>query len=113
MKCSQIIIVAVLTLKEVKLHPMKNLAMKRSCCNCSIPIDGRVSSYSLENFDYTLCIPCQRMLQDKWDSTTRHALSLYFLLRKKGIPAELEKCDGYKTIDIAVTDARLNIEVDG
>jgi very-short-patch-repair endonuclease len=41
------------------------------------------------------------------------ALVLYLLLRKKGIPAELEKSDGHKKIDIAVVEARLNIEVDG
>ena len=29
------------------------------------------------------------------------------------VPAELEKWDGFKTIDIAVTDAKVNIEVDG
>ena len=29
------------------------------------------------------------------------------------MPAELEKWDGYKTIDIAVTEAKVNIEVDG
>ena len=40
-------------------------------------------------------------------------MALYFLLRKKGIPAELEKSDGFKTIDIAVVKAKLNIEVDG
>jgi very-short-patch-repair endonuclease len=30
-----------------------------------------------------------------------------------GVPAELEKFDGYKTIDIAVVEAKVNIEVDG
>src|SRR5215510_316024 len=32
---------------------------------------------------------------------------------KKGIPAQLEKYDGYKTIDIAIPEYKLNIEVDG
>jgi very-short-patch-repair endonuclease len=50
---------------------------------------------------------------EQWNAATKHALSLYFLLKKKGIRAELEKCDGFKTIDIAITEARLNIEVDG
>jgi very-short-patch-repair endonuclease len=35
-----------------------------------------------------------------------------FSLKKRGVPAELEKFDGYKTIDIAVVDAKVNIEVD-
>jgi very-short-patch-repair endonuclease len=38
---------------------------------------------------------------------------LYFALKKRGVPAKLEKCDGFKTIDIAVPDAKVNIEVDG
>jgi very-short-patch-repair endonuclease len=46
-------------------------------------------------------------------TTTRHALVLYLLLKKMGIPAELEKYDGHKRIDIAVVEAKLNIEVDG
>ncbi len=29
------------------------------------------------------------------------------------MPAELDKWDGFKTIDITVTDAKVNIEVDG
>ena len=31
----------------------------------------------------------------------------------RDVPAELEKYDGFKHIDIAVTDAKVNIEVDG
>jgi very-short-patch-repair endonuclease len=92
---------------------MKNLAVVRTCCNCLQPIDERVSKYSVEHFDFMLCIPCQKTMQNKWNAATKHALSLYFLLKKKGIRAELEKCDGFKTIDIAITEARLNIEVDG
>jgi very-short-patch-repair endonuclease len=34
-------------------------------------------------------------------------------LKLRGVPAELEKFDGYNTIDIAVVDAKVNIEVDG
>jgi very-short-patch-repair endonuclease len=92
---------------------MKNLVINCTCCNCQQPIDERVSTYSLEHFQFALCIPCQKKMQDKWNAATKHALSLYFLLKKKGIRAELEKCDGFKTIDIAITEARLNIEVDG
>ena len=38
---------------------------------------------------------------------------MYLSLKSRGVPAELEKFDGYKTIDIAVVDAKVNIEVDG
>lgn len=40
-------------------------------------------------------------------------MKLYVVLRRRGVYAELEKYDGFKTIDIAVTNAKVNIEVDG
>jgi very-short-patch-repair endonuclease len=90
----------------MKLHPMNKPLVTHSCCNCQHPIDEQV-------YNYSLCIPCQRSLRDKIEATTPHTLALYFLLRKKGIAAQLEKFDGFKTIDIAVVEAKLNIEVDG
>lgn len=38
---------------------------------------------------------------------------MYFALRERGVPAQLEKDDGFKTIDIAVPSVKVNIEVDG
>jgi very-short-patch-repair endonuclease len=92
---------------------MKKTDTQLSCCNCGQRIDNRVQQFSLDHFDYALCIPCQDRLRDRIEMTTPHTLALYFLLRKKGINAQLEKFDGFKTIDIAVVEARLNIEVDG
>jgi very-short-patch-repair endonuclease len=93
--------------------PMKKPETRHACCNCNKLIDDRVHHFSLDHFDYALCIPCQDQLRDRIELTTSHTLALYFLLRKKGINAQLEKFDGFKTIDIAVVEARLNIEVDG
>jgi hypothetical protein len=44
---------------------------------------------------------------------TDDALDLYFALKECGVPAELEKYDGYKTVDIAIEEAKVHIEVDG
>jgi len=41
------------------------------------------------------------------------AKALHRALVDLGIPAELELFDGYKTVDIAVPDANIHIEVDG
>lgn len=38
---------------------------------------------------------------------------MYFALKVRRVPAELEKFDGYKHIDIAVVEVKVNIEVDG
>jgi very-short-patch-repair endonuclease len=41
------------------------------------------------------------------------AVTLYFKLKEHGVAAELDKHDGYKTIDIAIEDAKVHIEIDG
>lgn len=84
-----------------------------NCLNCNNHLSEREFYYSIENFNYPLCIVCQQSLREKIDITTKENLELYFALRGRGVPAELEKFDGYKTIDIAIVDARVNIEVDG
>jgi very-short-patch-repair endonuclease len=44
---------------------------------------------------------------------TDEARALHKALVDEGVPAELEKWDGYKHIDIAIPEARINIEIDG
>lgn len=87
---------------------------KRSiCCQCNEPISSKVFSFSTDNFEIALCIPCQEDFKIKLQKATPVAVALFKELKKRGVPAELEKWDGTKTIDIAVVDAKVNIEVDG
>lgn len=67
----------------------------------------------MENFELPLCIPCQDDFKFKSQKASPLSIILYKQLKKRGVPAELEKWDGTKTIDIAVVDAKVNIEVDG
>lgn len=83
------------------------------CRNCSAAINQHVIAYSTETFGYPLCIPCQQDVGNKFNYSTKETINLYFCLRERGVPAELEKFDGYKTVDIAVAEAKVNIEVDG
>jgi hypothetical protein len=83
------------------------------CQNCSCFIEQKVYHWSIKHFQVSLCIPCQQAIGDKVLSTTRETSKLYFSLKRRGVPAELEKSDENKTVDIAITDARVNIEVDG
>ena len=83
------------------------------CCHCNITISKQVFSFSMDNFEIPLCIPCQEEFKLKCQKATPIAIELYKQLKKRGVPAELEKWDGNKTIDIAVVDAKVNIEVDG
>ncbi len=49
----------------------------------------------------------------KKTKATPEARKLYYELKERGVPAQLEKWDGHKTIDIAIPEAKINIEVDG
>lgn len=83
------------------------------CRNCSAAINQHVISYSTDTFGYPLCISCQQDIGQKFNYSTKETINLYFSLRDRGVPAQLEKFDGYKNIDIAVAEAKVNIEVDG
>ena len=81
------------------------------CRNCSAAINQHVISYSTNTFGHPLCITCQLDIGNKFNYSTKETINLYFSLRDRGVPARLEKYDGYKT-DIAVVEAKVNIEVD-
>lgn len=85
------------------------------CIECGCYLQRDVFNYSTQNFGHPICRSHQDWIRDIYNntSTTPQAIDLYLALRSRGVPAELEKWDGYKTIDIAVTDAKVNIEVDG
>lgn len=85
------------------------------CIECDVKIDLRVFKYSIDNYSHPLCRNCQEWFKDilEYSTATDYAINLYFSLKDRGVPATLEKSDGFKTIDIAVPDAKVNIEVDG
>lgn len=82
-------------------------------CNCDLYKNPKTRYYSFQNFGVTLCHQCQEWYKSTKQEASFFAAKLYFALRIREIPAELEKFDGFKHIDIAVPKARLNIEVDG
>ena len=90
---------------------MKHYEKMHSCLHCHSYIDEQAYTYSTSNYGYELCYTCQSLIN--LNNSTEEATRLYLSLKRRGVPAELEKYDGYKTIDIAVVDARVNIEVDG
>lgn len=49
-----------------------------------------------------MCLDCQKTFRERSDRSTKDAVKLYVALRRRGVYAELEKYDGFKTIDIAV-----------
>ena len=53
------------------------------------------------------------VIDEKGREPTREAVKLGDELSRLGYKAELEKWDGHKHIDIAITQAKFNIEIDG
>lgn len=84
------------------------------CCHCHKYIHESTYSYSTYYFGLSFCMPCQEKFKNYLSKgCTKETLKLFIELKNKDIPVELEKYDGYKTIDIAIVSAKLNIEVDG
>ena len=86
---------------------------RKQCCDCRVRIEEPVFLYSMEQYEMPLCRRCQLAFKDKAERATKDAIKLYVALKLRGVPAKLEKFDGHKTIDIAVIEAMVNIEVDG
>jgi very-short-patch-repair endonuclease len=83
------------------------------CTECYSPINGNVANYSINKFGIPLCVEHQHWVEFMSQQSTLEAIRLYFALKQRGVPAQLEKFDGYKHIDIAIPEAKVNIEVDG
>ena len=90
------------------------------CSHCEDDISKEVADYSIKNYGRPLCRDCQKnygplkqKFQKKQKKSTSEAKKLYESLIRMGINAKLEQWDGYKHIDIAIPDCRVNIEVDG
>lgn len=83
------------------------------CLECGNLLSYEVFDYSVSHYGLPLCRSCQEWIKGMQFQSTNETISLYFQLKIRGVPARLEKNDGYKTIDIAVPEAKVNIEVDG
>jgi very-short-patch-repair endonuclease len=90
------------------------------CSECDEYLSKKEYEYSIKLYGKALCRDCQKGFapikkkhQKKKKNSTPETIKLCKTLRKMGINAELEKYDGYKHIDIAIPEVKLNIEVDG
>lgn len=83
------------------------------CLECDCIINDSVIEYSNKKYGIPLCINHQRWIENMSQITTFYTIRLYFALKNFGIYSELEKFDGFKHIDIAIPQVKLNIEVDG
>lgn len=94
--------------------------MSLYCNECKAPISSDVYTYSLNKFQRPLCLNHQKKVpvskanrEISKPEPTPEQKALHSALKRRGVPAKLEKWDGHKHIDIAVVSSRVNIEVDG
>ncbi|HEV8508782.1 MAG TPA: DUF559 domain-containing protein [Chitinophagaceae bacterium] len=90
---------------------MRTRRPSQHCLHCRTAPAETASDRSSLQFEFALCNNCAKKIQSGYIST-REAIKLYLSLRAEGVNAELDKSDGYKTIDIVVESARIHIEVD-
>lgn len=91
---------------------MKNNEKTKNCLHCNSYIDKKVCKDSRTKHGFELCFECQQKLISS-NKGTSETTKLYLSLKKRHVPAELEKFDGFKIVDIAIDDAKVNIEVLG
>ncbi len=87
------------------------------CSKCNKSIDEKVYDYSRKRWGNALCREHQPQPVKESSSIkhqpTQEARKLGNLLIDMGHKVEFEKYDGYKHIDIAIVNKKVNIEVDG
>lgn len=90
------------------------------CSKCQVFVPVREYNYSIEHYGIVLCRKCQEGYaalkakhEEKKKKSTPEAQKLHEILIKNGFNAKLELWDGFKHIDIAIPDYKINIEVDG
>jgi very-short-patch-repair endonuclease len=102
------------------------------CSKCGKRIGPGVFGHSVSKYGKPLCMNCQPQTKASYVNSsepsrlilmdghgsldpkiTPEARRLGEILLRKGWPVEFEKWDGHKHIDIAIVEAKVNIEVDG
>lgn len=91
---------------------MRNTHVPHLCLNCNDALTDLEIYHSVNRLGHPLCPSCQKELKAKLEQTSRETIKLYFLLKQRGINVELEKDESQNTIDIAIVNAKVNIEVD-
>jgi len=91
---------------------MKKLT-ENNCIKCNYPLFDSVYEYSKSNIGFCLCKKCQDWYREKGNKPTWETKILYLALKERNVPVEIEKNDGFKSIDLAIPQLKFNIEVDG
>ncbi|WP_425237201.1 hypothetical protein [Ulvibacterium sp.] len=85
-----------------------------TCLECNKNLGYLDHRNSMESLGVELCSQHKARMEDlmKKKGTPLEAIQLYYGLKKVGVAAMLEWWDGKKSIDIAISRVKLNIEID-
>lgn len=85
-----------------------------TCLECNKELGYTNHKISMDTIGVELCEVHQGRIAKLIDTnaTPREAVQLYYGLKEAGVNAMLEWWDGNKSIDIAISRVKLNIEVD-
>lgn len=85
-----------------------------TCTECNQSINADTERLSRELFGVILCQRHMKLLQGivKENHTPIEAIQLYYALKKAGTHPMLEWWNGKKSIDIAISRVKLNIEIE-
>lgn len=85
-----------------------------TCLECKKELGYLDHKNAMDSLGVELCVKHHSRMQDliKHNDTPLEAVQLYYALKEAGINAMLEWWDGKKSIDIAISRVKLNIEID-
>ncbi|MFS4469098.1 hypothetical protein [Maribacter sp. 2210JD10-5] len=85
-----------------------------TCLECKKELGYLDHKNAMDSLGVELCEPHHKRMQEliKTHDTPLEAIQLYYGLKEAGIQAMLEWWDGKKSIDIAISRVKLNIEID-
>lgn len=84
------------------------------CLDCKKELDLNVEKASIKSLGMPLCSHHQQLIHRlmKLHSTPLEAVQLYYGLKEAGAAPMLEWWDGRRSVDIAISRVRLNLEID-
>lgn len=85
-----------------------------NCLECNKELGYLDHKNSMDEIGIELCTPHLARMQKliAQNETPLEAIQLYYGLREAGVNAMLEWWDGKKSVDIAISRVKLNIEID-
>ncbi len=85
-----------------------------TCLECNIQLGYTDHKHSMDSLGLELCDQHRSRMEKliEQNGTPIEAIQLYYGLKAAGVSAMLEWWDGKKSVDIAISRVKLNIEID-